>query len=239
MRGILVPRTSEVVKRLLADLAAMRDAVQAGADAGFFNSGRAQEFRQREISVTAATSSRAICSRPGYVSTLSRPGQDSLHGLVMEMHKALDAIASQLSEEMVAGARAWRLDANDKARLSAFMRGLGRTASLKFGHPGLATNAIRDGERLIIENDIGATDAHVVIVHVDGLKLSLTYSDIHKPRLDFFLRRLPDFTWTLSGRRCRPISRRTCSISLPASSMPAIRQRWTRRWKSWARTLCS
>ena len=43
------------------------------------------------------------------------------------------------------------------------MRGLNRTAPLKFDHPGLDTAATRDGERLLIQNDIGTNDAHVLV----------------------------------------------------------------------------
>ncbi len=39
------------------------------------------------------------------------------------------------------------------------MRGLNRTAPLAFGHPGLGTTAVRANARLIIQNDIGTTDA--------------------------------------------------------------------------------
>ena len=46
------------------------------------------------------------------------------------------------------------------------MAGLNRTAKLKFTHPGLATTATRAGGRLVIQNDIGTTDAHVIVIHV-------------------------------------------------------------------------
>jgi hypothetical protein len=57
------------------------------------------------------------------------------------------------------------------------MTGLHRTEALKFDHPGLATTAVRGGETLLIQNDIGETDAHVLVVHVTGLTVTLTYSD--------------------------------------------------------------
>ena len=52
------------------------------------------------------------------------------------------------------------------------MAGLNRTAPLKFDHPGLATTATRAGVRLVIQNDIGMTDAHVIVLHVEGLTVS-------------------------------------------------------------------
>ena len=66
------------------------------------------------------------------------------------------------------------------------MRGLSATAPLKLGHPGLGTTATRIGERLIIQNDIGTTDAHVLVAHVENRELSFTYTDIHRTRAQFF-----------------------------------------------------
>ena len=66
------------------------------------------------------------------------------------------------------------------------MTGLNRTAKLKFAHPGLATTATRTGGRLVIQNDIGTTDAHVIVIHVQGLSVSVTYTDVHPERLAFF-----------------------------------------------------
>jgi uncharacterized protein Yka (UPF0111/DUF47 family) len=66
------------------------------------------------------------------------------------------------------------------------MAGLNRTAKLKFAHPGLATTATRTGGRLVIQNDIGTTDAHVIVIHVEGLAVSVTYTDVHAERLAFF-----------------------------------------------------
>jgi hypothetical protein len=50
--------------------------------------------------------------------------------------------------------------------MKAFMRGLHHTAALAFGHSGLGTTAVHAGDTLIIQNDIGTTDAHVLVVHV-------------------------------------------------------------------------
>jgi uncharacterized protein Yka (UPF0111/DUF47 family) len=66
------------------------------------------------------------------------------------------------------------------------MRGLHRTAPLKFEHPGLGTTATRVGDRLVLQNDIGTTDAHVLVVHVEDLRVTLTYTDVHLQRLLFF-----------------------------------------------------
>jgi uncharacterized protein Yka (UPF0111/DUF47 family) len=42
------------------------------------------------------------------------------------------------------------------------------------------------GDRLIIQNDIGATEAHVLVVHVVGLTIRIIYTDVHAARVTFF-----------------------------------------------------
>jgi uncharacterized protein Yka (UPF0111/DUF47 family) len=66
------------------------------------------------------------------------------------------------------------------------MAGVNRTAPLKFDHPGLSATATRVGDKLVLQNDIGTTDAHVLVVHVAGRRVTVTYTDVHLPRLLFF-----------------------------------------------------
>jgi uncharacterized protein Yka (UPF0111/DUF47 family) len=80
----------------------------------------------------------------------------------------------------------YELAPQDRLIVQAFMAGLRRTAPLKFDHPGLGTTATRTGSRLVIQNDIGTTDAHVLVVHVEGRTCALTYTDVHLQRLLFF-----------------------------------------------------
>lgn len=113
-------------------------------------------------------------------------GDDSLHLLVMDLHRALNQLANTVSSEQIDGAHVWQLLPADRACVVAFMRGLNRTAPLKFDHPGLDTAATRDGERLLLQNDIGTNDVHVLVVQVEGLTITLSYSDLHRPRFAFF-----------------------------------------------------
>lgn len=113
-------------------------------------------------------------------------GGDSLHLLVMDLHKALNALQAGLAQESVDGAHAYNLGAGDRDRVRAFMAGLNETAPLKFDHPGLGTTATRAGDKLVIQNDIGTTDAHVLVVHVCGLQVTMTYTDVHLRRARFF-----------------------------------------------------
>jgi uncharacterized protein Yka (UPF0111/DUF47 family) len=118
---------------------------------------------------------------------------DSFHLLVMDLHKRLNHLAGTLSTQQISGAHVWQLQPSDRRPVEAFMRGLNRTAPLKFDHPGLDTAATRDGNRLLLQNDIGTNDAHVLVVRVEGKSITLNYSDLHRPRFEFFQALLAPF----------------------------------------------
>jgi len=120
------------------------------------------------------------------IALLAAGGRDSLHRLVMDAHKALNRLQQEISTETLNGARVYDIAAGDRPLIQAFMRGVNRTAPLKFDHPGLGTTATRAGSKLIIQNDIGTTDAHVLVVHVEGATVTATYTDVHLQRLLFF-----------------------------------------------------
>jgi hypothetical protein len=120
-------------------------------------------------------------------------GTDSLHQLVMDLHKAINALQAQLANEDIDGALGYLLTDPDRGMVRAFMAGINRTAPLKFGHPGLATIATRSGDKLVIQNDIGLTDAHVLVMTVKDHVVTITYTDVHLPRLHFFQDLLSSF----------------------------------------------
>lgn len=128
-----------------------------------------------------------------------RGGSDTFHILVMDLHKSLNRMAADVSDDTVDGAHVWQLDADDRPRVAAFMRGLNRTRKLKFDHPGLDTAATRDGARLLIQNDIGTNDAHVLVIQMEGLSITLTYSDLHERRFAFFQEFLSEIGAQWSG----------------------------------------
>jgi len=118
--------------------------------------------------------------------TSGRPrAGDGVHLLVMDLHKELNRLVAGIAEETIDGAHAYGITPEDRALVSAFMTGVRRTAPLKFDHPGLATSAARAGERLVIQNDIGETEAHVIVVAIAGRAVTLTHSDVHVPRVRF------------------------------------------------------
>lgn len=124
---------------------------------------------------------------------------DSLHLFVMDLHKRLNALSQELATEILEGAHVWQITDTDRILIRAFMAGLNRTAPLKFSHPGLDTAVTRDGTKLLIQNDIGTNDAHVLVIEVEDLCIQLTYSDLHGRRFDFFRELLEDigFAWTV------------------------------------------
>jgi len=132
-----------------------------------------------------------------------RGGSDSLHLTVMDLHRALNQLAAQLATEQVDGAQVWQLaeGPTDRERVAAFMHGLNRTRGLKLRHPGLDTAATRDGAHLLIQNDIGTNDAHVLVLQVSDDAVVLTYSDLHRQRFSFFQALLSEVGATWSATR--------------------------------------
>lgn len=149
-----------------------------------------QTFRARLAALLDALAAPIDDTVPaGYVASAThgdRDAGDSLHILVMDAHKALNRLQGIIAEEIIDGAKAYRIGDGDRALIGAFMAGVNRTAPLKFGHPGLGTTATRHGGRLLIQNDIGTTDAHVLVVAVADMTVTVTYTDIHRERLTFF-----------------------------------------------------
>jgi hypothetical protein len=121
------------------------------------------------------------------LASADRDGPDSLHLLVMDLHKAINRLAADTFAETLDGAHVHGLTDGDRRAVAAFMRGLHRTAPLAFGHPGLGTMAVRTNGRLTIQNDIGTTDAHVLVMHIEAGAVTVTYTDVHRARAKFFV----------------------------------------------------
>ncbi|WP_028134888.1 hypothetical protein [Bradyrhizobium japonicum] len=126
-------------------------------------------------------------------------GGDSLHRLVMDLHKQLNRLATSCAEEALDGAHVFGLHSEDRPAVAAFMKGLNATRGLKFNHPGLDTMATRAGGRLLIQNDIGTTDAHVVVIAVKKNAVTVTYTDVHLARAKFFISLFDAFAASWSG----------------------------------------
>lgn len=119
--------------------------------------------------------------------TSVRRDSDSFHLVVMDMHKELNRLQAEIYQESIYGASIYGIsEDSDKLLVKAFMAGVNETAKLKFDHPGLGTTATKTCDDLVIQNDIGMTDAHVLVIRIKDLLASLTYTDVHVERLAFF-----------------------------------------------------
>jgi uncharacterized protein Yka (UPF0111/DUF47 family) len=133
------------------------------------------------------------------LTSLAEAEDAGVHRLVMDLHKALNRLSAAHAEENLAGAHVYGLAPDDRPAVEAFMRGVEATRKLKFGHPGLATTATRAGARLTIQNDIGETDAHVVVFAIEPDAVTVTYTDVHLARAKFFTGLFRNFAVQWSG----------------------------------------
>jgi uncharacterized protein Yka (UPF0111/DUF47 family) len=179
------------------DVATMAQAVRAG-DAAEGEAAAARLSALREVAALGASDAVEL-SLIARLTGLSGEDGNSLHRLVMDLHKALNRLSAAHADEVVAGAHAYGLRPQDRPAVEAFMRGLASTRGLKFDHPGLSTLATRSGERLAIQNDIGETDAHVVVIAVEPDAVTVTYTDVHLARAKFLIGRFGEFPVQWSG----------------------------------------
>ena len=204
----LIPGAGPLLGRIGSCLAEMLAPVELAQELGM-ESG-AEDYRKRLAVVAKLLRRPARDQLPAaLISTLTsgeRKRGDTAHLLVMDLHKTLNRLQGDLSRESVDGARVYGLRAQEKELVRAFMRGLNSTQALKLDHPGLGTTAALNGKQLVLQNDIGTTDAHVLVVHVDAFTVTVTYSDC---------------TWSgcCSSRACSKNSR--CSGTRPGRGAKA------------------
>jgi len=191
---ITAPGLAALGAAIVDDVAAMARAVKAGDG----DAGEAALKRLDAVKGSAPPADTIELAQIARLTGVTADG-DSLHRLVMDLHKELNRLSAAHAEEVLAGAHVFGLKPEDRPAVEAFMRGVQKTANLKFNHPGLATTATRAGNRLTIQNDIGETDAHVVVVAVEPDAVVITYTDVHRPRAQFFTGLLRDFSVQWSG----------------------------------------
>jgi uncharacterized protein Yka (UPF0111/DUF47 family) len=191
------PSLAKLMKEIEGDIETMIRAVSAG-DA---SEGERANARLSSIRATGLlnASSEIEIERIARLTGVGQEGGDSLHRLVMELHKALNKLAVDCSEEVLAGAHVFGLHDEDRTPVESFMKGLNETRGLKFDHPGLDTMATRSDGRLLIQNDIGTTDAHVLVIAVKKNAVTITYSDVHRARAKFFIGLFEEFDAKWSG----------------------------------------
>jgi uncharacterized protein Yka (UPF0111/DUF47 family) len=191
------PDLAQLMTEIQDDAATMIRAVRAGkaSDADAAN-GRLAAIRTAGLLEVA---NEIEIARVARLTSVALDGSDSLHRLVMDLHKELNKLAADCSEEILAGAHVFGLQREDHAAVESFMQGVNETRPLKFNHPGLDTMATRSGGKLLIQNDIGTTDAHVVVIAVKNNAVTVTYTDVHLARAKFFIALFDKFAAKWSG----------------------------------------
>ena len=193
------PGLSAVIGALLTDIDTMIEAVNVCDEAeGNQSLARGQALKTQ---LGCASPDQIALDQVAQLTSLPRTSgdEDTVHRLVMDLHRSLNRLAAACAEEVIAGAHAYGLTDTDRALVGAFMRGLERTRRLKFDHPGLDTTATRSGTRLVIQIDLGTTDAHVLVVTVEDMVVTITYTDVHRARAQFFMGLFEDFPVRWSG----------------------------------------
>ena len=194
---ITAPGLAVLGTAIWQDMAAMTRALKAGDAAQ--GEKAADRLATIQNSASLGSSDDLEITQIKKLTSLSRGDGDSLHRLIMDLHKLLNGLAADHAQELVCGAHAYGLAAQDRPAVEAFMRGVNATRNLKFNHPGLATTATRAAGRLTIQNDIGETDAHVLVTTVDPDGVTVTYSDVHRARAKFFIGLFDNFSTQWSG----------------------------------------
>lgn len=191
-----IPRVAEIVGRIEAAIRTMLACLPEDQKTA---------FQARLSAFSFALANAGVVDGPAIDAMTSgnRQRGDSPHLVVMDAHKAINALQAATASETILGASTRDLSERSKQLVASFMTGLNRTAPLKFDHPGLATTATEHDGRLLIQNDIGTTDAHVLVVRVAGLEATLTYTDIHAARLKFFVGLFSDYAvdWQRADNR--------------------------------------
>jgi len=191
----LIPRAGSIHRELGQAVAEML------APLGAARAGNQSEARLRELLGQAPDLGDDLV--PGdYIASLTsarRSESDSLHLLVMDAHRELNRLQARIATDILHGAAVYGLEEPDGPLVTEFMAGLHETAPLKLTHPGLATTATRESGRLLIQNDLGTTAAHVVVISVTGLTVTITYTDVHLRRMRFFESLFSGFAARWSG----------------------------------------
>jgi hypothetical protein len=197
-----IPGACVIIDRLFEELRRMVMALEAAGQARPAVNERAALYKRRleelNASVPCSADDLVTDATISGLASLSRNGHDTVHQLIVDLQAELGNLQSDVLPENVNGARAYGLAESDRGLVSAFMAGISETAGLKFDHPGLGTTAARDGAWLSIQNDLGSTEAHVVVLHVADLGVTITYTDVHRSRVRFFQDLLLKYavTWT-------------------------------------------
>ena len=184
-----IPGAAAMLERIFADVRHMLAPVVTAAEMHGELAERSAIYTRRlneQIARAPTASDDQMTS--SVIETLTRVtsnGHDTINQIVMDLHWELNRLQATVCVEVLDGAHIYGLRDVDRKLVRAFMRGIRETGPLKFDHLGLETTATRDGDHLAIQNDLGVTDAHVVVIHVRDLKATIIYTDALRSRARF------------------------------------------------------
>jgi hypothetical protein len=200
-----IPRAGTILERLFEELRLMLQPVGIAGRTQPDLRARMDVYQRRLADLVAHAplchEDELTVAAIGVLTGLPTNGHDTARQLAVDLHGELLRLRSNMVEETLDRAHVYGVTEADRALVRAFMKGINRTAHLKFDHPGLDTTATRDGNTLLIQNDLGSTDNHVVVVHVTELSALVVYTDIHRSRQRFLenLLRPHGVEWTASA----------------------------------------
>ncbi|HEU5259508.1 MAG TPA: hypothetical protein VFU28_26160 [Vicinamibacterales bacterium] len=184
-----IPGAAAILDRIFGDVRQMLEPVAAAAAMhGELTERSAIYARRLNEQIARAPTATDDQITSSVIETLTRVtsnGHDTINQIVMDLHWELNRLQAMVCVELLEGAHIYNLRDVDRQLVRAFMRGVHETAPLKFDHPGLETTATRDGDHLAIQNDLGVTDAHVLVIHVRDLKATIIYTDAYRTRARF------------------------------------------------------
>ncbi len=185
-----IPGASTILDQLFGELRRMVLALQTAGSTRLEIKERADLYQHRLddlfTTVPACTDDQVASGTINALTSVKRNGHDTVQQLIVDLQAELTRLQAEIPEERVDGADAFALTDVDRTLVRAFMAGVNRTSALKFDHPGLATTAARDANVLSIENDLGGTESHVVVVRIEDRTATITYTDVHHSRVRFF-----------------------------------------------------
>jgi hypothetical protein len=184
----LIPRASRVVELMVADLREMADALSAAARNNPEFTDRLTAYMERVAGRIAGMprfdDDRVSAREIDALTRRANNGDDTLHQLVLDIRWEFNRLQASTLEEVIDGARGRGLTPGDRSLIRAFMKGVRETAPLRLDHRAPPA-AIRIGDRLSIEHDIGMGASHVVGIHINGSSVTLIYADRRRSRVAF------------------------------------------------------
>jgi hypothetical protein len=184
-----IPGAAAILDRIFADVRRMLEPVAAAAamhgELVERSAIYARRLNEQIARAPTATDDQITSSVIETLTRVTSNGHDTINQIVMDLHWELNRLQAMVCIELLDGAHIYNLRDVDRQLVRAFMRGVHETAPLKFDHPGLETTATRDGDHLAIQNDLGVTDAHVLVIHIRDLKATIIYTDAYRSRARF------------------------------------------------------